>query len=45
MKVPVYSVKGKASKSAINLPEAFNGSIRFDLNRRSVRAAQAPNST
>ena len=41
MKVPVYSVKGKASKSSINLPEAFNESVRLDLIRRSVRAAQA----
>ena len=41
MKVPIYSVKGKASKSSATLPAAFEEPIRLDLIRRAVRAARA----
>jgi large subunit ribosomal protein L4e len=41
MKVPIYSVKGKASKSSATLPTAFEEPIRLDLIRRAVRAARA----
>ena len=41
MKVPIYSVKGKASKSSTTLPTAFEEPIRLDLIRRAVRAARA----
>ena len=41
MKVPIYSVKGKASKSSTTLPAAFEEPIRLDLIRRAVRAARA----
>ena len=41
MKVPIYSVKGKQSKSSATLPDAFSEPIRLDLIRRAVRAARA----
>lgn len=41
MKVPIYSVKGKASKSSATLPGAFEEPVRLDLIRRAVRAARA----
>ena len=41
MKVPIYSVKGKASKSSAPLPGAFEEPVRLDLIRRAVRAARA----
>lgn len=41
MKVPIYSVKGKASKSSTTLPTAFEEPVRLDLIRRAVRAARA----
>ena len=41
MKVPVYSISGKAGKSKAALPAAFDGPVREDLVRRAVRAAQA----
>jgi large subunit ribosomal protein L4e len=41
MKVPIYSIKGKASKSSATLPNAFAEPIRLDLIRRAVRAARA----
>jgi len=41
MKVPIYSIKGKASKSSATLPDAFAEPIRLDLIRRAVRAARA----
>jgi len=41
MKVPVYSMKGKASKSSTTLPAAFEEPIRLDLIRRAVRSARA----
>jgi len=41
MKVPIYSIKGKASKSSATLPTAFEEPIRLDLIRRAVRAARA----
>ena len=41
MKVPIYSIKGKASKSSATLPEAFAEPIRLDLIRRGVRSARA----
>jgi large subunit ribosomal protein L4e len=41
MKVPVYSISGKAGKSKAALPAAFDGPVRTDLIRRAVRTAQA----
>ena len=41
MKVPIYSMKGKASKSSATLPNAFEEPVRLDLIRRAVRAARA----
>ena len=41
MKVPIYSMKGKASKSSATLPQAFEEPVRLDLIRRAVRAARA----
>ena len=41
MKVPIYSIKGKASKSSATLPEAFEEPVRLDLIRRAVTAARA----
>ena len=41
MKVPIYSMKGKASKSSATLPSAFEEPVRLDLIRRAVRAARA----
>ena len=41
MKVPVYSMKGKASKSSATLPSAFDEPVRLDLIRRAVKAARA----
>ena len=41
MKVPIYSIKGKASKSSATLPDAFEEPVRLDLIRRAVRAARA----
>ena len=38
MKVPIYSMKGKASKSSATLPAAFEEPVRLDLIRRAVRA-------
>ena len=41
MKVPIYSIKGKASKSSATLPNAFEEPVRLDLIRRAVRASRA----
>ena len=41
MKVPVYSISGKAGKSKAALPTVFDGPVRTDLIRRAVRTAQA----
>ncbi len=41
MKVPIYSIKGKASKSSATLPTAFEEPVRLDLIRRAVRSARA----
>ena len=41
MKVPIYSMKGKASKSSATLPDAFSEPVRLDLIRRAVRASRA----
>jgi len=41
MKVPIYSMKGKASKSSATLPPAFEEPVRLDLIRRAVKAARA----
>ena len=41
MKVPIYSIKGKASKSSATLPNAFEEPVRLDLIRRAVRASCA----
>lgn len=41
MKVPIYSMKGKASKNSATLPNAFEEPVRLDLIRRAVRAARA----
>lgn len=41
MKVPIYSMKGKASKSSATLPAAFEEPVRLDLIRRAVRSARA----
>lgn len=41
MKVPVYSISGRAGKSKAALPAVFDGPVREDLIRRAVRTAQA----
>ena len=41
MKVPIYSIKGKASKKSATLPDAFNEPVRLDLIRRAVKASRA----
>ena len=41
MEVPIYSIKGKASKKSAKLPDAFNEPVRLDLIRRAVRASRA----
>ena len=41
MKVPIYSVKGKASKSSATLPSDFDEPVRLDLIRRAVKSARA----
>ena len=41
MEVPIYSIKGKASKKSTKLPDAFNEPVRLDLIRKAVRASRA----
>ena len=41
MEVPIYSIKGKASKKSAKLPDAFNEPVRLDLIRKAVRASRA----
>ena len=37
MEVPIYSIKGKASKKSAQLPDAFSEPVRLDLIRKAVR--------
>ncbi len=41
MEVPIYSIKGKASKKSAKLPAAFSEPVRLDLIRKAVRASRA----
>ena len=41
MEVPIYSIKGKASKKSAKLPDAFSEPVRLDLIRKAVRASRA----
>ena len=41
MEVPIYSIKGKASKKSAQLPDAFSEPVRLDLIRKAVRASRA----
>tara|TARA_B100000953_G_scaffold283598_1_gene262676 strand:+ start:497 stop:1291 length:795 start_codon:yes stop_codon:yes gene_type:complete len=41
MDVPIYSIKGKASKKSTTLPDAFSEPVRLDLIRRAVNASRA----
>ena len=34
MEVPIYSIKGKASKKSAKLPDAFSEPVRLDLIRK-----------